>query len=104
MNVPEIHQANHGLLTTFLELAAGEGAYLLERLERKLQMVDAQYNRSLTQYENHVLLALSTPYGIELLDDNLATCRRHLYAIFADHYYSQLEKHSGKSKRWNNIK
>ena len=39
LDIPEIKEACENLTTTFLEPSAGEGAFLVEILERKLKMV-----------------------------------------------------------------
>lgn len=99
LDVPEIKQANNDLFSTFLEPAAGEGAFLTEILRRKLVMVAKKYNKSLAMYENFSLLALSTIYGIELLEDNLSTCHMRLYDVYLDYYRQQAEVHGGSFKQ-----
>ncbi|AMB98605.1 methylase [Aerococcus urinaehominis] len=98
LDVPEIKAATDNLYQTFLEPAAGEGAFLVEILKRKLIMVKDSYNNSLAMYENYSLLALSTIYGIELLEDNLASCQDHLYDIYEDFYRTQADQHGGRFK------
>src|SRR5699024_10818753 len=58
LDTPEIKEATMDLETTFLEPGAGEGAFLMEILHRKLKMVLKKYNNSLLQYENYSLFAL----------------------------------------------
>src|SRR5690625_3627740 len=60
LDLPEIKEACENVLATFLEPAAGEGAFLVAILERKLNMVAKKYNKDLKQYENYSLLALTT--------------------------------------------
>ena len=89
LDVPEIKEACENLTATFLEPAAGEGAFLIEILKRKLIMVSERYNDDLTQYENYSLLALSTLYGIELLEDNAQICVMNMYETYYDYYQKQ---------------
>lgn len=96
LNVPEIKEACEDLTTTFLEPAAGEGAFLIEILDRKLNMVSNKYNDDLLQYENYSLLCLSTLYGIELLEDNAQICVMNMFQRYYDHYKKQIESHQGK--------
>lgn len=96
LDLPEIKEACENLTATFLEPAAGEGAFLVEILERKLVMVANQYNNNLIQYENHSLLALTTLYGIELLEDNTQTCVMNMFQKYYEHYYQQVQHHEGK--------
>ena len=70
LDLPNIREACQNLTSTFLEPAAGEGAFLVEVLNKKINMIIKKYSDDLTRYENYSLLALSTLYGVELLEDN----------------------------------
>ena len=59
----------------FLEPACGEGNFLVEILRRKLNVVENRYKKSQTDYEKYSILALSSIYGVELLEDNASICR-----------------------------
>jgi len=83
-----IRQACENLTATFLEPGPGEGAFLCEVLRRKLKMVGEEYSDTLGQYENFALLALSTLYGIELLEDNTQICAINMYEVFRNNYES----------------
>jgi SAM-dependent methyltransferase len=65
----------------FLEPACGTGNFLAEILERKLRVVDARYGKSALEWERYAVLAVSSIYGIDLLEDNVVECRRRLFAI-----------------------
>lgn len=97
LNLPGVKEASEDLLATFLEPSAGEGAFLVAILKRKLDMVEQEYNNSLSQYENYSLLALSTIYGIELLEDNAQNCTMNLFQIYYEKYQVQLGHHNAKS-------
>ena len=96
LDIPEIKEACENLTARFLEPAAGEGAFLIEILDRKLNMVTDEYNNDLIQYENYSLLALSTLYGIELLEDNAQTCVMNMFQKYYDCYKEQIQYHDGK--------
>src|SRR5690625_817967 len=96
LDTPEIKKACERLTATFLEPAAGEGAFLVAIRERKLRMVSNKYNLNLTQYENYSLLALTTLYGIELLEDNAQICTMNMYQKYYDYYQEQIRYHDGK--------
>lgn len=99
LDTPEIKNACNNLTATFLEPAAGEGAFLVAILERKLNMVCKKFNNNLNQYENYSLLALSTLYGVELLEDNAQTCVMNMYQHYYDFYKKQIKFHTGKLNR-----
>ena len=67
----------------FLEPACGSGNFLEEVLRRKLKAVDLKYGKFRFKKQHYALLALMCVYGIELLPDNIATCRANLLKIFA---------------------
>lgn len=65
----------------FLEPACGSGNFLVPILQRKLATVDARYRTSEFEKRHFALLALMSVYGIELLADNVAECRRNLLKL-----------------------
>lgn len=99
LDLPNIREACENLSSTFLEPAAGEGAFLVEILQRKLRMVSKKYNSNLTQYENYSLFALSTLYGIELLEDNAQKCVMNMYQIYYEAYQKHASEHNLKIKK-----
>lgn len=99
LDIPEIKEACENLTATFLEPSAGEGAFLVVILERKLNMITDKYNTDLTQYENYSLLALTTLYGIELLEDNSQTCVMNMFQQYYDQYKDQVNYHNGNLKQ-----
>ena len=99
LNIPEIKEACENLTATFLEPSAGEGAFLVEILDRKLKMVSEKYNNDLTSYESYSLLALTTLYGIELLEDNAQTCVMNMFQLYYDNYKEQVQHHNGIVKK-----
>ena len=68
----------------FLEPACGDGNFLVPIVERKLTVVRRRYGKSDFECRNFALLALMSIYGIELLPDNAADCRRNLLRVFAN--------------------
>lgn len=63
----------------FLEPACGDGNFLIEILRRKLATVASRYPNGNSEYQKHVLQAISSIYGIELLADNTEQCRQRLF-------------------------
>ncbi|MFK8884830.1 N-6 DNA methylase [Bacillus velezensis] len=99
LDMPHIREACQNLTSTFLEPAAGEGAFLVEVLDRKMKMVVKNYGDDLTQYENYSLLALSTIYGVELLEDNAQKCVMNMYQVYYEAYRQQSITHGAKVKK-----
>ncbi len=72
--------------TTVLEPSVGEGAFLINILERRLKLLAEQFSDDLVRFENYSLLALSSLYGIELLEDNVKKCAINLFTCYHDFY------------------
>ena len=73
----------------FLEPACGDGNFLVEILRRKLAVCRryvAQQKNTQLEYEKNCILAVSSIYGIELLADNVLTCRERLLHIAETEY------------------
>lgn len=79
----------------FLEPACGTGNFLAAILERKLRVVETRYGKSQLEFERHAILAVSSVYGIDILEDNVRQCRQRLFGI-VDLNYMRLFK--GKSQ------
>jgi hypothetical protein len=70
----------------FLEPACGDGNFLAEVLERKLRVVERRHGKTQLEYERYAMLAVSSIYGIDILEDNVARCRNRLAGVFSAHY------------------
>ncbi|MGB9686866.1 MAG: DNA methyltransferase [Rectinema subterraneum] len=70
----------------FLEPACGTGNFLAEILRRKLRVVEERYAKSQIEYERYGVLAVSSIYGIDILEDNVQECRERLLGIFEGEY------------------
>jgi hypothetical protein len=72
----------------FLEPACGNGNFLAEVLRRKLKVVDQRYGNNQMDWERYAVIAVSSIYGVDILEDNAQECRVRLYQIFDDLYTS----------------
>jgi len=79
----------------FLEPACGNGNFLAEVLKRKLEVVSQRYLKSQFDWERNAIIAVSSIYGVDILEDNAEECRERLFQIVED-VYSQ--KFSAKCK------
>ncbi len=75
----------------FLEPACGNGNFLAEVLRRKLNVVDRRYSKSQIEWERYAVLAVSSIYGIDILEDNAQECRERLFKIFNERYSNQFK-------------
>lgn len=70
----------------FLEPACGDGNFLVEILNRKLDVVKKKYRKSPLDYEKNAVLAISSIYGVDILIDNVLACRERLFKIWDKAY------------------
>lgn len=83
-----VKQETERIDSRFLEPACGDGNFLSEILSRKLGVVRDKYKKSPLDYEKNSILALSSLYGIDILHDNICTCRERLFTIWCNEYES----------------
>ena len=84
-----VKQETERIDSRFLEPACGTGNFLSEVLRRKLRVVEDRYRKNQLEYERYAVLAVSSIYGIDLLEDNVFECRLRLFDIL-DRQYSRL--------------
>jgi hypothetical protein len=76
----------------FLEPACGNGNFLAEVLRRKLTVVDSRYSKSQIEWERYSVLAVSSIYGVDILEDNAQECRGRLLGIYTDWYFKTFKQ------------
>ena len=81
-----VRQETERIESRFLEPACGDGNFLAEILKRKLAVVERRYAKSQLEYERYAVLAVSSIYGIDILEDNVQKCRQRLAGVFGDSY------------------
>ena len=89
--------------STFLEPACGDGNFLAEVLRRKLAVVDSRYRKSQFEWERYAVIAISSIYGVDILEDNAIECRSRLFGIF-DERYTELFKDKCKDECRRSVK
>ena len=83
-----VKQETERIESRFLEPACGTGNFLSEVLGRKLRVVETRYGKSQLEYERYSVIAVSSIYGIDILEDNVVKCRNRLSGIFNEKYDS----------------
>ncbi len=86
-----VGQETERIESRFLEPACGNGNFLAEVLRRKMAVVHNRYAKSQTEWERYAVLAVSSIYGVEILEDNAKECRERLYNIFNENYISHFK-------------
>ncbi len=87
-----VKQETERIDSRFLEPACGTGNFLTEILERKLRVVEARYRKGQLEYERYAFLAVSSIYGIDILEDNVVECRQRLFDIVDQRYTTHFNR------------
>ena len=98
-----VKQETERIESKFLEPACGTGNFLVEILERKLEVVIKRYKKSQVDFERYGIVAISSIYGVDIIADNVEATRGRLFEIFYDHY-SALFKSRIKEKCLSTVK
>jgi hypothetical protein len=83
-----VKQETERIDSRFLEPACGNGNFLAEVLRRKLAVVEDRYAKSQIEFERYSVIAISSIYGVDILEDNAIECRERLFNIFNEKYTS----------------
>lgn len=70
----------------FLEPACGTGNFLVAILERKLKAIRGICDENANLYERQAIVAMASLYGVEIMEDNVRTCRKRLYDVWQKEY------------------
>lgn len=83
-----VKQETERIDSRFLEPACGDGNFLAPVLEKKLSVIKDRYAKSQLEFERYTITAVGSIYGVDILEDNVQSCRERLFNIFNDLYTS----------------
>ena len=86
----------------FLEPACGDGNFLINILERKMNILVSRYKKQQHEFEKYSIVVISSIYGVDILKDNIEETKKRLY----DYYfkvYSKTFKNSQNNELLKNI-
>ncbi len=87
----------------FLEPACGDGNFLTEVLNFKLNVLEKNYSKNQYEFEKFSIQIFSSIYGIDILEDNIISARERLFSQYFD-LYSKKFKSDINQKLLNCIK
>jgi len=87
----------------FLEPACGNGNFLAEILKRKLDVVNQRYSKSQVEWERYAVIAVSSIYGVDILEDNTYECQERLFNLF-NGLYAERFKDKCKEECKNSVR
>ncbi|NMA95856.1 MAG: SAM-dependent DNA methyltransferase [Clostridiales bacterium] len=91
-----VKQETERIDSRFLEPACGTGNFLEEILRRKLNVVKSRYSKSKSDYERYSIVAVTSIYGVDILEDNILECRNRMYSILEKQYKKLWKEDMGK--------
>lgn len=94
-----VKQETERIDSRFLEPACGDGNFLAEILSRKLDVVRRKYRKSVLDYEKYAILAATSIYGVDILQDNVTACRERMYQLWNDAYTAVCKKEASEQAR-----
>lgn len=94
-----VKQETERIESRFLEPACGNGNFLAEVLTRKLAVVKSRYGKSPFDYERYSVLAMTSLYGIDILEDNAEECRQRLFDIWDKEYTANAKSQANEQCR-----
>ena len=94
-----VKQETERIESRFLEPACGNGNFLVEVLRRKLAVVISRYRKSPFDYERYSVLAMTSLYGVDILEDNAEECRQRLFDIWDKEYTANAKAQANEQCR-----
>ena len=94
-----VKQETERIESRFLEPACGNGNFLAEVLTRKLAVVKSRYGKSPFDYERYSVLAMTSLYGVDILEDNAEECRQRLFDIWNKEYTANAKSQANEQCR-----
>lgn len=86
-----VKQETERIDSRFLEPACGNGNFLAEILRRKLAVVGKRYGKSTHDYEIYSVIAMTSLYGVDIMEDNVEECRERLFDIWNQEYTAHVK-------------
>ncbi len=98
-----VKQETERIDSRFLEPACGNGNFLVEILRRKLEVIRRQYHKQLGELELQTTIALSSIYGIDIMQDNVEECCQRLLDIVLKWYLEVHPLHKSPSQKLSDV-
>ena len=87
-----VKQETERLDSRFLEPACGDGNFLIEVLNRKLEILVKKYKKNQYEFERNSVVVIGSIYGVDILADNAQSARERLFNRFIEVYEKNFEK------------
>jgi len=88
-----VKQETERLDSRFLEPACGDGNFLIEVLNRKLEILVKKYKKNQYEFEKNSVVVVGSIYGVDFLQDNAQSARDRLFDRFIEVYEKHFKEH-----------
>ena len=89
-----VKQETERLDSRFLEPACGDGNFLIEVLNRKLEVLVKKYKKNQYEFERNSVVVVGSIYGVDILQDNAQSARDRLFDRFIEVYKKYFKEYS----------
>ena len=87
-----VKQETERLDSRFLEPACGDGNFLIEVLNRKLEILVKKYKKNQYEFERNSVVVVGSIYGVDILQDNAQSAKERLFNRFFEVYEKYFKK------------
>ena len=88
-----VKQETERLDSRFLEPACGDGNFLIEVLNRKLEILVKKYKKNQYEFEKNAVVVIGSIYGVDILQDNAQSARDRLFNRFTEIYKKHFKEY-----------
>ena len=88
-----VKQETERIDSRFLEPACGDGNFLIKVLERKVEILLFRYKKNQFEFEKYSVIAVSSIYGVDILEDNVQEAQNRLF-LYIEGVYTKTFKNT----------
>tara|TARA_Y100001970_G_scaffold160009_1_gene195773 strand:+ start:7259 stop:7903 length:645 start_codon:yes stop_codon:yes gene_type:complete len=88
-----VKQETERLDSRFLEPACGDGNFLIQVLNRKLDVLVKKYKKNQYEFERNSIVVIGSIYGVDILEDNAQSAREKLFKRFLEVYKNHFKEY-----------
>ena len=92
-----VKQETERLDSRFLEPACGDGNFLIEVLNRKLEILVKKYKKNQYEFEKNSVVVVGSIYGVDILEDNAQFARERLFKRFIEVYEKYFKEYPNEN-------
>ena len=81
-----VSEETNRLDARFLESACGDGNFLIEILNRKMEVLIKNFKKNQYEFERNSIVVIGSLYGIDILGDNVVIARERLFKKYCESY------------------